>query len=342
MACDAELAALNIQVKKKFAPTSLSDISDAPRAIVTGPDGNIWFTLSHSGDAQGDSFGKLAMDGTVTLFAVLTPPGPFAESIVNYMAPGLDGNLWLTESTAIARATPSGVVTEFPVGQASNSDDVPMGRIIYTSSGVIWFVSDGLASIMTHVNMDGGDPTVVTLPKTCDTCQKLEIVSLAEGLDSDLWVLAINLNGQTSGVEHIKSDGSMTWIPLPNVQLEDNASQIVLGSDMNMWLTGPGQIGRFAPSESAAAGSFQVFQIPSGALARGIASGADGNMWFAENGKSALGSVSSTGQVQEITWSSKCGAAGGDLTTGPDGNIWFVMPASNGDTYGAIAQLKVH
>jgi virginiamycin B lyase len=335
VACDTAFAAHNIKIWKQFQRTSLSDISDAPNGITAGPDGNIWFTLSHAGDTAGDSFGRLATDGTVTLFPVLTPPGQYAVSGVNYITSGLDGNLWITEETAIAKATPSGSVMEFPVG----TTDTP-SRIIYASSGLIWFVSDGLDGIITHVDMTGGNPSMITLPKTCDTCLEPEVLSIAEGLDSDVWVLAAVGNGGTSGVARIKSDGSLVWIGLPGIALEDNASQIVLGSDKNMWVTGPAQISRFAPSDIAA-DTYMSFKIPSGALARGIASGADGNMWFSEYNKAALGSVPSTGEVNEITWSSECGVAGGDLATGPDGNIWFVMPAS-GNQYGSIAQITVH
>ena len=71
-----------------------------PYTIVTGPDGNLWFTESDRG-----SIGRITPTGTVTEFDL-----PYANSGPYGITLGADGNLWFTERFAnlIGKITPSG------------------------------------------------------------------------------------------------------------------------------------------------------------------------------------------------------------------------------------------
>ena len=69
-----------------------------PALIITGPDGNLWFT-----ETNVDNIGKITIAGVITEF---TPPTLGGAPFV--LTAGPDGNLWFTESTAgrIGKITP--------------------------------------------------------------------------------------------------------------------------------------------------------------------------------------------------------------------------------------------
>ena len=78
-----------------------------PYTIVTGPDGNLWFTESDRG-----TIGRITPSGTITEFPLEEQEsGPYGITV------GADGNLWFTERFAnqIGKITTSGTITEYPV-----------------------------------------------------------------------------------------------------------------------------------------------------------------------------------------------------------------------------------
>jgi streptogramin lyase len=110
-----------------------------PAGITAGPDGNLWFT-----ESLGNRIGRITPAGVVTEFSNgLTsggfdpftgkPNGPEPTSITT----GPDGNLWFSEPgpNRVARITPAGVVTEFPVGTGSTQP----GGITTGPDGNVWF-----------------------------------------------------------------------------------------------------------------------------------------------------------------------------------------------------------
>jgi virginiamycin B lyase len=66
-------------------PTTTSGSS--PVAIVSGPDGALWFVESDAGNV-----GRITTGGTMTEY-----PIPTAESVPTAIAVGPDGALWFTE-----------------------------------------------------------------------------------------------------------------------------------------------------------------------------------------------------------------------------------------------------
>ena len=65
----------------------LPESGSQPYDIVTGPDGNLWFT-----DNGRNEIGRISPDGTVVRCAI-----PTADSMPESIALGADGNLWFTE-----------------------------------------------------------------------------------------------------------------------------------------------------------------------------------------------------------------------------------------------------
>ena len=87
--------------------------SSGPFGIVTGPDGNLWFT-----EQTADKIARITTTGVITEFTV-----PTAASEPTGIVAGPDGNLWFTELMS-GQDRPhhhqSGVITEFTVPTASS------------------------------------------------------------------------------------------------------------------------------------------------------------------------------------------------------------------------------
>ncbi len=75
----------------------------------------------------------------------------------------------------------------------------------------------------------------------------------------------------------------------------------------------------------AAAGTVTEFNVPSG-TAFGITAGPDGNLWFTDNGASAIGRITPSGS---ITLFPVPGSTPEYITAGADGNLWFTDRASS-------------
>ncbi len=128
-----------------------------PWDIASGPDGNIWVTeASSSGRAV-----RVTSEGDGTAFPA-TAPSATAYGITT----GPDGNLWYTEVVAgvpdgarIVRITPSGVTTEYLLGNARNN--YPDLGITSGPDGNVWFTETyaigkiGTAPIVIPPNLTG-------------------------------------------------------------------------------------------------------------------------------------------------------------------------------------------
>lgn len=119
-------------------PTADSFLGD----IVTGPDGNLWFTESQGSDLvpAGGRIGRITPAGDIVEF-----PLPTLASVPVGIANGADGNLWFTEHNAnqVGRITPSGAVKEYMLPNANSG---PLG-ITAGSDGNIWFTEDKAGKI---------------------------------------------------------------------------------------------------------------------------------------------------------------------------------------------------
>jgi virginiamycin B lyase len=82
--------------------------------LTVGPDGALWFTEQKAGV---DKIGRETTSGSYSEFPI-TPSG---SSSPHGIVTGPDGNLWFTDTGnhAIARMTPTGTVTEWPVPTGS-------------------------------------------------------------------------------------------------------------------------------------------------------------------------------------------------------------------------------
>ncbi|MFI5118939.1 MAG: hypothetical protein ACHQM4_00915 [Thermoanaerobaculia bacterium] len=205
----------------------------APWQIAATPDGSIWFLEEGDGKHIGrlgvdgkfaeflpsgaqflaglavaggylwavDTYGgvvfRIQPDGSSTSFPTTGPSGLGTAAGVE----GPDGNLWFTHNTnAVARMTPAGVFTEFPVPTQNSSPTSPT----VGGDGNIWFseynsgkigqlvvstaTSGGAATINETASLASGPADLIFLPKTAfagSSAIAREPASGRTGLDSN-------------------------------------------------------------------------------------------------------------------------------------------------------------
>jgi virginiamycin B lyase len=188
--------------------------------ITLGPDRNLWFTEFFAGRV-----GRMTPSGTVTEFAL--PRGSSANP--RGITAGTDGNLWLTEasstSSAIARMTVEGQVTEFPIdGQQAEPTSIVSG-----SDGNVWFTETvkssvgriSPAGVITEFAVGGRMPLGITA-----------------GRDGNLWFTAAGLPG---GIGRITTSGSVTFFKLPPPAGSTQQVGIAQGPDGRIWFADAGR-----------------------------------------------------------------------------------------------------
>jgi streptogramin lyase len=116
-----------------------------PGALTSGPDGNIW---------AADYFyvARVGLDGSVIQFPTPYAHGDTNAYFIDALAPGSDGNVWYSESqqngsatihSKIAKITPSGTITEYPVPAGHFALSIVAGR-----DGNMWFIDAfGIGSV---------------------------------------------------------------------------------------------------------------------------------------------------------------------------------------------------
>ena len=318
-----------------------------PFAIITGPDGNIWFSEFNT-----DKIGRLGLDGTLVEFSTPHPVNPasgntgglafdaagnvwFAEIAndkIGVMSPtgvllhefaipttgalphmitaGPDGNFWFAETGTdkIGRITLDGTVTEFAI-PTSNSQTFD---IIVGPDGALWF-TEFTAGKIGRITTDGVI-TEFNVPVHIPTNQGAvhigDPVSLAVGPDGALWYSDLDGNG----INRITTDGFVTEFAIPTAASQPQG--LVVGPDGAIWFAEQvaGKIGRMTTD-----GRFTEFTIPSaggaGPFPFGITVGADGHLWFSELLGHRIGRITA-GSVLTVDYSNAPSAVTVNLEAG--------------------------
>jgi streptogramin lyase len=275
-----------------------------PRAVTSGPDGNVWFT----DDQDPNHVGRITTSGSATEWAVTHDGG--ADEIAagaNY--------LWFSETNKnlVGRISTGGVLREFPVSRH------PAG-IAVGPDGNLWLAQtegDGSIARMTT----GGAVTTITagLSKNADPT---DIVS---GPDGRLWFTETGVGK----IGAITTQGTIT-----EYSVHGTPQQITVGPDGNLWFTQTGvapAIGRITPAGTVLAD----FPVTLGAP-QGIVTGADGNVYYTNPVTNAVGQVTPAGTITEYSAGITAAAGLTDITSGPDGRIWFGEHAA-----GSIGRMTV-
>ena len=313
-----------------------------PVSIVTGPDGNLWFT-----EFAADQIGRLSTDGTFDEF-----PIPTAASQPDELTDGPDGNVWFAETAGnkIGRVTPTGDVTEFGEGISPASQPT---AIVAGPDGNLWFTERALTSHtgrIGRISLSGE----VTEYSTGITGHPLLI---AAGSDGNLWFT------ESPGNKIGRMDpATMAVSEFPVPTFQSAPWEIAAGPDGNLWFTEllGNKIGRITTD-----GEITEFPVPTPASRPNtIRPGPDPNparncavqrrrlgeeafiarygsfggcvatlaatktLWFSELLGNKIGQITTGGDIFEFPLPSANSQPNG-VAEGPDGAVWFAEQVGN-------------
>jgi streptogramin lyase len=285
----------------------------SPYGIVTGPDGNLWFTEYGSG--------KVASldphNGTIMEHSLPTP-----NARPEGITVGPDGAVWFTENAVgkIGRiAVNNPTVQEFSLPAGSTS---PAG-IATGADGNVWFTCFNFSQVgqIGYYDLTHHTIHMIDLPGT-----QPEPLSMTAGPDGNIWFTEF---GHQS-VAKITPDGHITEYPIPGADQE--LGGITAGPDGALWFTESigNAIGRITTDGVFTRYSLLTLpNVPIGgpggphfAGATPITTGPDGNLYFMEYYANRIGRMTPAGNLTEIALPTAASHPYG-VTAGPDGNIWF-------------------
>jgi streptogramin lyase len=315
-----------------------------PAEIVTGPDGNLWFTGFGNG-----TIARSTTDRTTTVFP--TPSG--ATSSPDGITVGPDGDLWFAEtgSSRIGRSTSNGTIMESLPTPTANSGPA---EITSGPDDALWF-TERFGHRIGRIGLDGTITAEYLLPTAIN-----QPLGITLGPDGNLWFT----ESPGNRIGRITPAGVVSELPvLPHPQSQP--WEITAGPDGNLWFTERlgNRIGRLSTD-----GTLTEFPVPTPkALPNTIRPGPDPNaardcrverrtlgegafeleyggganafgacvdahatthsLWFTEeSGK--VGEITTDGVVTEFDLPSSNGQPLG-VTGGPDGNVCFTEFKAN-------------
>lgn len=256
-----------------------------------------------------------------TEFNVSNAPSGY-PMIPQRLTVGPDGNIWFTEYQAnagehrIGRITTNGVITEFRATTSPTLVGPKMGFGITTRDGKLWYITE-TGKI---ARMDPLNPYPVGPYDEFATNSMLYTGhDIITGPDGNLWYT------QYASIGKMTATGvnAGAWFVKANAGINDQPSRISVGPDGNLWATVAWNgVIRMTPA-GVLLGSYSASLFNT---ERGVTTGADGRVWFADTERIAAVNMSGTvasypvGSGRGVEW----------VTTGPDGNLW----ATAGDFFG--------
>lgn len=223
---------------------------------------------------------------------------------------GPDGNLWATSAGegAVARITPSGVVTEFTAGISGSIT----GGITAGPDGNMW-VAEFNTPVLAKITPSGS-----VIEFSAGISNNTEGIVTAP--DGNLWFT--ESGAAPDAIARISTAGAVTESST-GLTPGDNPSSICVGSDGNVWFNNGAAraVGRMTMN-----GKGKEFTYAGGAPAGnyvGCAQGPDGNIWFSEADTKVIGRVTPSGTVTSFSAGLPATRAIVQLAAGPDGNVWF-------------------
>jgi virginiamycin B lyase len=272
-----------------------------PQAIVSGPDGAVWFgTLTKVCKIDADKkISEIALPDDLKAAGKVT--------VLQYLAVGPDKQFWAVfRQGNVVSMSPSGKFKVFPVPTA-NADP---WHLTLGPDGNLWFTElkgNKIGKITTK-----GEITEFSVPS-----KESGPYSIVTGSDGALWFTEYNRHH----IGRITTKGEITEFPIPK-HGEDGPGGprgICLGADGAVWFTewAANKIGRMTTK-----GEVTEFDMPtprSGPV--GIAAGPDGNIWFCENKGGKIGRITPEGKITEYPVPE--GSEPMSIIAGPDGNMWF-------------------
>ena len=300
-------------------------------SIVTGPDGNIWFTAPTY--IAGDNTTVPASVGEVNVATGAVSAYPIAHSPAGLgsIISGPGGDLWFTDqsgsdATRVVALDSIDPTTHVITSHALNIVNAALAGLAAGPDGNLWFTDPN------NVAVGVFDPTTnaateYVLPKSTD--QPYAIVA---GPDGNLWFTVGNLQSYQLGFAGPGAIGNInpTTHAFQFFATQNVASGIAVGSDGNIWFNDSAYIGRGnnPPPVSVyrigdvVPSSGTLTEYAGGAVGP-LVSGPGGDLWFSDpQGQSEIGSFDpSTHLSSAVTVPFAADPYG--MAAGPGDSLWF-------------------
>jgi streptogramin lyase len=275
-----------------------------PTMLVTGPDGNLWFSNVGSNDIR-------RFEVATQRMSVFPLPQPHSRVLV--MAAGPDGNVWYADGNSSGKfgnITPAGKITEFNMPRNVGAAGVGTGP-----DGNIW-ITEGVNDKIARFDLKSKSFTEFALPHpNSGPCK------VTTGSDGNVWFTEL-VGGR---IGRLTLGGQLTEFPLPHASRQPQPFMIVSGPDGALWFTeyNGGKIGRITTAG-------QITEFPTSNVANfpmHIVVGPDKDLWFTEVGGSALGRITTGGALTEFRFGGSTSPDG--IAVGSDSRIWFTQYTAN-------------
>ena len=188
---------------------------------------------------------------------------------------GPDGALWFSYNGLLTRVTQAGARADFPVAVGT--------RPTVGADGNLWFPETDTGMI--------ARVTPAALISRFPGASLSALSALALGPDGNLWYT----NATAGTIGRVSAAGIITELPVPEGWCLSPGSRIASDGDSGLWVVLTDRIGHMDLAGHAL-GAFYAGLAPSS-----IALGADGNLWFVTLFVSAIGWITPSGQVHELT-----------------------------------------
>ena len=315
--------------------------------------------LGACGGSSGSDKDQAGSFGTVKVFGL---PGGNTQPFG--IAPGPDGNLWLSEATGdhVDKVSVGGkVVGRYPIpGKGSNFQAQGLtagydGRVWVTlcnPSEIAAVTTDGKFSRYPTPTPKSGPCAITKGPGeklwfaefegnnigsiTADgkireirvPTSKAGPYQVVNDTDGTLWFSENTGDSVTS----LSEAGKFDRFPLGGNRKSDVAG-VAVARDGTVWFaeTTGNLVGKLEP-DSSAPGGMKLTRYPmprKNSWPYGMVIGPDGNAWFTELGGDKVARIDPAGKIRE--WSLPEGSAPRDLTVGPDGNLWIALSGGRDD-----------
>lgn len=293
-----------------IAPPTITEFSagitpgSAPRDIVAGPDGALWFT----GGGLSGNLGRITTTGSVSehTTGLSVGGGPWGITAAS------DGNLWFTENAlvgGVGRATTLGAASLFTAGLPGTP---ALREITEGPDGNLWATAGANPGYVVRIT-----PTGTITSFGAGIQNNATPSGITAGPDGNIWFTEV---GPPARIGRITPAGVATEFET-GLDTQAAPDGITAGPDGNLWFTHATGIGRITP-----AGVITSFTegITPGSRPSGIVAGTDGNLWFTEAANPGrVGRITTNGTVTEYSAGITPNSAPTGIAAGPDGNIWF-------------------
>ncbi len=278
-------------------------------SIAAGPEGDMWFT-----EPESMTIGRITSAGTITEFTGL-------KAVPGGITLGLEGDMWFAEfgpHMAIGRITPAGQITEFNEGLNNDPSEIARGP-----EGNMWFTTPHSVGRITPAGQ------ITEFKKDLFETPG----AITAGADGNLW---FTTKGKSPAIDRVTPGGEITEFPIEETWRQPFAIAQAADGAVAFTAGGDGKGGEYEYFIGLVKPDGTMYFRELEAIPSGIASGPDGELWFAGEGNepgksSAIGRANGNATPEQFPADTPSDFTSGlgpeiepeAIAPGPEGSMWF-------------------